>query len=1009
MANIKLSKSQKVTIAGVTFFSAIILGGLNTTNVNAEITSQSTTHQVVDQGNTETTDSGKDSNTGEAPTDAGSDNGANTSEQTGTNTETGSEVSGTDSGTGAASADTTTNSGLKTDNNEISENNNISTYSSEPVATSTSEVPVADSQGSTIDWNNKTNYNQSGYSATSGVIVNYSVTKPDGNGAGAYNFLPRGQSIIAGNPGDKVDLTNVLPQGYVLDDSNADQLIQTIGAAKGENESDTDYINRITKNLIVKVKPEFDGQGLLGETRYVIDIYDQNRVLVAKNAYPDLYFEFESDPTTGNRIMSTSPVGFQFLIVNQIQNFTTFNGSGTVNPNEKILKDTQTKMSNLVNFNLGGKTLSSITTDQLQLGTSTTITAPDGYTFNDGSTTKSIVIGAASPMYMAYYSTLGITDIDPSIHDLDIVKGPGVFSDKEVNLSVQNGVVWNPSEAFNATNSTDENGNPITFDKLTSVTIQKVGSDAPETSSTIDLSKPGSYTITYAYNGYSSITKVNITQTPVINSTPNYTINLDSSNPWGPKDTYVYGTDENGNRLNVTDLTVTIDGVTSDVAPTTPGEYTVVYSYTYGDNQTVTSTTVLHVIQNPKLEFVFHFVKIGTTINVTDILNFTNSYDENNHLLDKGNKNITYTIDGVVYHDGEMYNANKFGQIVCTVSYLNVDIKGPAIRVSQAPVINVQNKDVLVGDNITPSDLFDTSTDEFDSQLSIDKITVTIDGNEVKKDTVIDTSKPGIHTIIYNYRYFNGIDNDGMPIFSNVTKTATVTVSSNSTTEPTTPTTPTTPSSDKEWVIDAPYLVKADDYAQIYSSPSTADPVATRRLAHDTDWMVGLAVQNSEGTFYQVSTSEWVKAEDMWAFKPIDYVVYANDPDNTQVFSTVDESKNTDINLSYQTAWLVDRVAVDNSGNTWYRVGTSNYVKESDVTKTAPVTSYNGTVQLTGSGDVILYNLDYYGNIKKSQRKASSGTTWISNNHRKFKGTTYHQISNSEWVSEIDSVFKKQN
>ncbi|KRK63517.1 hypothetical protein FC72_GL001491 [Companilactobacillus tucceti DSM 20183] len=981
-----------MTIAGVTFFSAIILGGLNTTNVNAEITSQSTTNQVVDQGNTGATDSGKDLNAESAPTDTGSDNGANTSEQTGTNTETWSEVSGTDSGTGAASADVTTNSGLKTDNNEISGNNNISAYSSEPVATTASEVPVADSQGSTIDWNNRSEYNSS---ANSGIIVNYKVQGTDGEEIGDLKEQ-RGQAFIVGNEGDTVDLTNSLPQGYTfLDDADKQQ---TIGKAYDGLNAQS-YIDSITKTIYVTKKVGV-GQFIPAlfqfkyeDTKFPITYLgylDENKGSGSESLFPPIGFLVDR---------STPPSG---VLISTIS----YNGMFNTPLSKEVFKDTQTKMPNLVNFNLGGKTLSSITTDSIQLGNSIDITAPDGYTFSDGTTTKSIVIGAASPMYMAYYSTLGITDIDPSIHDLDIVKAPGVFSDKEVNLSVQNGVVWNPSEAFDATNSTDENGNSISFDKLTSVTIQKVGNYTPETSSTIDLSKSGSYTVTYAYNGYSSITKVNITQTPVINSTPNYTINLDSSNPWEPKDTYVYGTDENGNRLSVTDLTVTIDGVTSDVAPTTPGDYTLVYSYTYGDNQTVTSTTALHVIQNPKLEFVFHFVKIGTTLNVTDILNFTNSYDENNHLFDKGNKNITYTIDGVVYHDGEMYTANKFGRIECAVSYLNVEIKSTAIGVSQDPVINVQNKDVLVGDNITPSDLFDTSTDEFDSPLSIDKITLTIDGNEVKKDTVIDTSKPEIHTIIYNYRYFNGIDNDSMPIFSNVTKTATLTVSSNSTTEPTTP---TTPSSDKEWVIDAPYLVKADDYAQIYSSPSVADPVATRRLAHDTDWMVGLAVQNGEGTFYQVSTSEWVKAEDMWAFKPIDDVVYANDPDNTQVFSTVDESKNTDINLSYQTAWLVDRVAVDNNGNTWYRVGTSNYVKASDITKTAPVTRYNGTVQLTGSGDVTLYNLDYYGNIKKAQRKASSGTTWISNNHRKFKGTTYHQISNSEWVSEIDSVFKKQN
>lgn len=455
---------------------------------------------------------------------------------------------------------------------------------------------------------------------------------------------------------------------------------------------------------------------------------------------------------------------------------------------------------------------------------------------------------------------------------------------------------------------------------------------------------------------------------------------------------------------------MTIDGVTSIEAPTEPGDYTVVYSYSYGDNQTVTSTTILHVTQNPKLSLKANFFRLGTIIDVSEILDGTRSYDENNHLIDKKDKNIKYIIDGVGYHSGEMYTVDKFGHIEGGVSYLNNNFTSSRIITGyQDPLINVHNKDVSVGDKITASDLFDTSTDEFNELLSIDKTTITVDGNTVGKDATIDTSKPGKHTVTFDYSYMSGIDYDkSEPIYSNSTNTVTVTVSSKPTT-PTTPTNPTTPSTDKEWVIDAPYLVKADDYAQIYSSPSTSDPVSNRRLAHDTDWMVGLAVQNSEGTFYQVSTSEWVKAEDMWAFKPIADVVYANDPDDTKVFSTVDPNKDTNINLSYQTAWLVDRVAVDKDGNTWYRVGTSNYVKAQDVTKTDPQTSYIGNVQLTGSGDVTLYNLDYYGNIKKASRKASSGTNWISKNHREYKGIMYHQISNSEWVSEIDSIFTKQN
>src|SRR5699024_7589461 len=90
MANIKLSKSQKVTIAGVTFFSAIILGGLNTTNVSAAIENP-TADQAVEQTNTGTTSSGTDPKITSA--DTGSDNGVNTSGQIDSNIYTGSTVS----------------------------------------------------------------------------------------------------------------------------------------------------------------------------------------------------------------------------------------------------------------------------------------------------------------------------------------------------------------------------------------------------------------------------------------------------------------------------------------------------------------------------------------------------------------------------------------------------------------------------------------------------------------------------------------------------------------------------------------------------------------------------------------------------------------------------------------------------------------------------------------------------------------------------------------------------
>ncbi|MFD1418416.1 bacterial Ig-like domain-containing protein [Companilactobacillus keshanensis] len=1397
MANIKLSKSQKVTIAGVTLFSALILGGLSTTNVSAA-TEQPATDQVVGQNNDQinngTTSSGTKEE--ESAPDTGSGTGSNTG-QNDQNAGTGNAASGSNSSTGVTGSDDT---GSKTTGSGITSGNslssNINAYIATPVATATAQVPVANSQKGTIDWNNTSNYDPS---ANSGIIINYKVETPDSSEVGDFQDQ-KGQAFIVGNTDDTVDLTSSLPQGYTF--VNASDKDQVIGAGYDGTDAKT-YINSITKTINI-VRAEGSTDDILPA------VYS---FVYGNTSFPALYLEYIEQNLTSTSAIAFTPIGFLTKNPTILTNSFHYSGMHSNTTSIEVFKDNKTLMTNTVNFKLGNDTLSTYKTDSTKLGDTAEVTAPTGYTFSDGTTTKNITIGAASPMYLAYYSTLGITDIDPSIHDLEVVKAPVVISDKTVNLSVADGTVWDPESAYDATNSTDENNAPIPYANLT-VTIQKVDSAIPETGTTIDQSKPGQYTITYAYGEYSSTTAVNVrqtptltvtkdtddvtvndqaavskwlgtstdeygnilnydnvnltvsvdgkdiakdseldtttagthdvtykysymsgyeadgvtpvttdvtktvivnvnraivepvinvkdstlvlgndwktddnfisatdeygdnlylskitvdssniqadkagvynvifkykdtvetakvtvTQTPTINSVPSYDVmNSTSTKPWDASEAFNGGTDENGNPLTFNKVTVSVDGViTNDFKPSVVGIHPVVYSYAYGDNQTVDSSTILHVKQAPTLAVSGNLFKLGSKVNLFSFINNNVALDENNVPFSASNTNLTYIVDGIDYQYDGIYTVLKLGNNNASVKYTYY-INGSPMETSseisiigyQDPVINSQgNTEYTVGDAVNISDLYgSTSTDEYGNILNYDNVdlTVSVDGTVVDKDSVLDTATAGTHDITYKYSYLSGYEADGVttrttdvtktvtvnvnraivaPVinvkdstlspgndwkaddnfvsatdeygdnldlskitvdssniqadkagvynvifkykdtveaakvtvtqaptlvvqpssvhvgltwdpadsfvsatdengkdvalpditvnssalkldtpgtydvtftygditrttqvtvtastvlnvhdstihvgdkwspadnFDNATdsdgnsvgldkvtetdnvdttkagiykatytvndlsKDATIVVLANSTTDP------GTPSTDKEWLINAPYLVKADNYTQIYSSPSTSDPVANRQLVHDSDWMVGLAVQNSEGTFYQVSTSEWVKAEDMWAFKPIADEVYANDPNNTAVFSTVDENKNTDINISYQTAWLVDRVAVDNDGNTWYRVGTSNYVKSSDVTKIVPETSYKGNVQLTGMGNVTLYKLDYYGHIEKASRNAASGTNWISTNHRELKGITYHQISNSEWVSEIDSVFTKQD
>src|SRR5699024_2186121 len=120
MDHIKLSRSKKMTIAGMTFFSAIVLGGLSSTNVKAA-TGEPATDQIASP-----TDNSKELSGNESSNDTGSvedSNKSNESGQIGSDANTGNQVAGASDNTGVVSSDdkdTTTNSGAITGNKDVS-------------------------------------------------------------------------------------------------------------------------------------------------------------------------------------------------------------------------------------------------------------------------------------------------------------------------------------------------------------------------------------------------------------------------------------------------------------------------------------------------------------------------------------------------------------------------------------------------------------------------------------------------------------------------------------------------------------------------------------------------------------------------------------------------------------------------------------------------------------------------------------------------------------------------
>ncbi|WP_125763458.1 bacterial Ig-like domain-containing protein [Companilactobacillus hulinensis] len=947
MNNVKLSKRRKLTIVGVTFFSAIILGGLNTTKVSATVDDQQVNSQTVNQNEVNGTisENGTDAETGFVPdTKDNADEPDNSSKLSRKALPAGNNNSDDQS-------ENDINDNTERDNQIPSVNETVSSNSDESVSDSSTpaskEIPVSDSQGDLLDWNNRNNYDPS---ANSGIIINYKIKGTDGAEQNAVTNQ-RGDRIFVGNAGDTVDLTKSLPDGYAL--INESDRIQTIGVAyDGTNASS--YIDGITKTVYV-TRAE-------GSTAQVLPVVYGFKYGEIK--FPSLYITYLDENMGPSGFMtSLLPIGFRTELTSEPNPVTymLYNGIHSNRFDKPIIKDELTKLSNSVNFVLGNKTISTKTMDEMQIGNTTSIAAPAGYKFSDGTTTKTITIGAASPMYMAYYESLGITDIDPSVHDFSIIKDPSIASKKNVTLDVEKGKKWSPSETYDAINSTDENGNSIPYENLTSVEIKKNGTDIPETGVNIDLSEPATYTVIYRFNDYSSSTVVNVVKNTVEPTIKVHDSNLKPGESWNVKDNFDSAMDEYGEPLDISRIKVDSSKIKPDIA----GVYNVIF--TYGNVSSIAKVTVT---QLSTLAVKPSTVHVGTKWDANS--SFVSATDENGNAVDLSE----------VMVDSSKLDIETPGVYNVIYSYDGITRTVP-VTVTQDATMELKPSSVRVGEKWNASSSFVSATDENGNSVDLSK--VSIDSSK------LDIKTPGTYDVIFAY--------------GGLIKTTQVKVLPNSNNSSVI----VTPSSDKKWVINAPYLVKADNYARIYSSPSLNNPVKTRSLAHDTDWMVGSAIQNSEGTFYKVATHEWVKAEDMWAFKQVAGILYVDNSNNAEVYSTVDVSKRIDRKLGYQTAWVVDRIAIDGAGNTLYRVGVGNYVKSSDVTEVTSDTKNRGVVKVTGNDNVALYHLDYYGNVSKASRAVAGGTAWISNSKRELNGITYYKVSSSEWISENDSVFVKQN
>ncbi|MFT8728321.1 MAG: bacterial Ig-like domain-containing protein [Liquorilactobacillus ghanensis] len=299
---------------------------------------------------------------------------------------------------------------------------------------------------------------------------------------------------------------------------------------------------------------------------------------------------------------------------------------------------------------------------------------------------------------------------------------------------------WNAENNFNS--ATDENGNPLQISDLT-------------VSGTVDPTKAGKYEITYSYtdgagNQISKTITVTVVASKAAIDAKDSTIIAGPNTKWDEEDNFTSATDENGNPLQISDLTVT-----GSVDPTKPGKYEITYSYTDGAGNQISKTiTVTVVASKAAIDVKDSTIIVGPTTKWNAGNNFTLATDENGNPLQISDLTVSGTVDPTKpgkYEITYSYTDGAGNQISKTITVTVVASKA---------AIDAKDSTIIAGPNTKwdEEDNFTSATDENGNPLQISDLTVT--GS-------VDTTKMGSYEITYSYT--DGAGNQ-------ISKTITVTV-----------------------------------------------------------------------------------------------------------------------------------------------------------------------------------------------------------------------------------------
>ncbi|MGM0126070.1 hypothetical protein IGI37_003471 [Enterococcus sp. AZ194] len=282
---------------------------------------------------------------------------------------------------------------------------------------------------------------------------------------------------------------------------------------------------------------------------------------------------------------------------------------------------------------------------------------------------------------------------------------------------------WKAEDNFDS--ATDKDGNAVDFSKVTVDDSQK------------DVSKVGSFNVTYTYDGVTSTTTVTVKENKTAVNVHDSTIYVGDN--WKAEDNFDSAVDKDGNAVDFSK--VTVDDSQKDVSKA--GQFKVTYTY-----DSVTSTATVTVKENKTAVKVHDSaIYVGDNWKAED--NFDSATDKDGNAVDLSQVTV----------DDSQKDVSKIGSFKVAYTYDGVTSTATVTVKENKTAVKVYDSTIYVGDSWKAEANFDSATDKDGNAIDFSKVTV--------DDSQKDVSKVGSFKVTYTY--------DG------VTSTATITVKENKT------------------------------------------------------------------------------------------------------------------------------------------------------------------------------------------------------------------------------------